>query len=507
MCWRRLLLHMRMPLPKNLRGHRREYLHAVRRHRPSDLLPALAGYSAAAVKKADSQAADELDLASWPKGFGYPWTISAIARDSILYGTENRSARVTNRALHEIMNRFNVTDSGRKADGVALMLTSVAYEQFPYQESEWEEMARIYALFDDPALGPQFDWVGIFGMSLAEAVRGAFVLRVWVANRDGRFDPSIADLSDMQEIFDRVAPRDQVEAVAALLTTTVEEARRAHAAAPEVPSSLARYDFNPLSARPLVDLGEQGIWAPQVMLVDRALHPLNLYYRGWDAWGKSFADDLGIRTEAYVGRQLSLVADADSLHKEIVYKEGKDEKKSIDWFWVTDQAVILFECKSARLTLEARAGGTKVSDIADRTLNKARKQLDETERRIQSRIPPFDQFPNDRPIVGVVVTAEPFYLANSTFTEYGVGSRIPSLTMSLRELETWVCVPAEVAVDSLLKVLGDPERRSWPFDMALREILDDAVEPSRNPILDEAWKQYDFLDSQLFEPETLDSSE
>lgn len=455
----------------------REFRQIVRRYRPSDLIPALAGYSAEAFREGE-----------WPDPTrNPPWAIAAIARESILYGNDHRHTPVDRGTVRQLVGAFNKTYD--KVDGTAGILTPLAYEQFPYQESPIEELSRVHALFEDSALGPALDWSEVFGMPLYEAVRAAFALRVWVTEMGGRFDPAIMDLAHIQEeIFEKVAPREQIEKIAAVLTTTVVAAKEMKAAVPALDRSLQRWEFNPLAARPLVDLGERGIWAPQVMLVDRALYPANLYYRGVDTWGADFARVLGARTEAYVGKQLGLVADENDLHSEITYKPGKSEVKSVDWIWVTPQAVILVECKSARLTLGARAGDPTLPAIAERYLTKAREQLDRTANLISARTPPFDQFPDDRPIVGLAVTCEPIYLGNSNLNEYGIRSTIPSLSLSLRELEQWVCFPASDVVGKLLEILNDPERRTWLFGVALGELPD-----TPNPILEASWKKSAFL--------------
>ncbi len=186
-----------------------------------------------------------------------------------------------------------------------------------------------------PALGPAPDWSEVFGMPLYEAVRAAFALGVWVTIENGLFDPATMDLAHMQEVFETVAPREQIEKVVDALTTTVVAAKEMKTTVPALDRSLQRWEFNPLAARPLVNLGERGIWAPQVMLIERAMYPANLYYRGVDAWGTDFARILGARTEAYVGKHLGLVAGENDLHGEITYREGKNEVKSVDWIWVT----------------------------------------------------------------------------------------------------------------------------------------------------------------------------
>ncbi|MDH6283972.1 hypothetical protein [Prescottella agglutinans] len=473
-----------------------EFRQMVRRYRPSELIPALAGYSAtAALKRLGEERPRD------PRS-DTPWAISAAARDSILYGNEHRDGQVRDETVGELVWAFNNT--GGEVGGLSLgeMITPVTHEQFPYQESEFEEMSRVYALFEDPTLGSSLDWTDVFGMPLRDAVRASLVLSTWTNKGGGRFDPDILDQANMQEVFHRVAPREQIETLARALTTTIDEAKATNATVPALPQYLQRYAFNPLTARPLVDLGEHGIWSPQTMLIDRALFPANLYYRGIAHWGKRFSKDLGERTEAYVGKQLSLIAGSD-LYGEIEYHEGKDLKKSVDWIWVTPRAVILVECKSARLTLGARAGDASLPELTDRYLTYARKQLDRTAALIQTRTPPFDKFPVDRPLVGIAVTSEPFYLGNSTLEEYGTHSTIPSMVASLRDLEYWVCLPAAEAVDKLLAVLDDPERRTWAFHQALGNLRD----LGRNPILDAAWREYDFIEHRNARNQATPSSD
>ena len=114
--------------------------------------------------------------AEWPDPTGNPpWAIAAIARESILYGNDHRHTPVEEGTVRQLMGAFNNTYD--PVDGLAAMLTPLAYEQFPYQESPLEELSRIYALFEDPTLGPELDWTEVFGMPLCDAVRAAFVLR------------------------------------------------------------------------------------------------------------------------------------------------------------------------------------------------------------------------------------------------------------------------------------------------------------------------------------------
>lgn len=136
-----------------------------------------------------------------------PWAVSAIARDSVLYGTEFRSAVPDEQGLGRMISLYiNITGFADDSS-IASIMTPLAYEQFPYQESPFEELARVHALFVDPELGPAPDWSEVFGVRLDDAVRAVIVLHGWVAHNGGRFDPAILDLPHFQEVFTRIAPR------------------------------------------------------------------------------------------------------------------------------------------------------------------------------------------------------------------------------------------------------------------------------------------------------------
>jgi hypothetical protein len=224
------------------------------------------------------------------------------------------------------------------------------------------------------------------------------------------------------------------------------------------------------------------------MLVSRAIFPSNLYYVGMKQWGKQFADNLGNRVEQYVGRQLRLL-DGDNVEGEIEYAKGQ---KSVDWFWVTDQAVILVECKSARMTLGAKAADDTLGEVVARSIGKARTQIDRTAGFIRNRHPAFAHLPSDRPIIGIIVTAEPFYLGNvGVLHEYGEAGVTDSQVVSLRELEYFVTLEEVEAADLLLSVAADPEKRTW----ALSSVMSELRPLPKNPILEHAWNQYGYIDA------------
>ncbi|MCD1569902.1 hypothetical protein [Agromyces mediolanus] len=459
-----------------------EFIQAVRRYRPSDLLPFLANYSAEYERLATGA-----NPTRW-----FPWAISLIAKESVLRGNEFRGASIDAAGLRRLVDLVNRSGDNVPGQTAASLLTPIMYEQFPYQESVYEEMARTRALLihTEPGLEP-IDWTGLLGIGLDEAIRASHVLHAWVLHNGGRYDPSILDMPHFQEVFERVAPRSEIEQTAELLISDIPGLRLTRAAVDSrapMPSRLERYAFNPLKAQPLIDLGKTGIWAPQSMLISRAFLGPNLYYRGLARWGKPFADGLGDRTQRYVGRQLALL-DSITLIPEVEYATSQ---RGVDWIWVADAAVILVECKAARLTVDAQAGGDSLASVMERYLGAARKQIDRTARLIQEHHPAFDHIPKDRPLVGVVTTAEQFYLAGTPFSGFASSGEVPATTLSLRDLEFLVGLP-ETDAAALVLAHAHPDGEGGRLGGA----FDEETLKRSNPILEDAWRHFDFLDAGL----------
>lgn len=468
--------------PEELSIRYTDFRQAVRRFTPSAFLPALAHHTA------------QLDTLNRPRdkknASRWPWAASAMARESVLYSNEHRHGGTPSESdFNRLYKLFNESDDSKDEPSLSDIMTPLVYEQFAYGESNFEELSRVWALYGDSTLGTPIPWDEVFGMSLAEAARAAFVLHGWVAMNGGQLDRSLFDAPHMQEVFERVAPRAHLMGLADYFTATIDEARALHDAVVPVAKHLQRFAFNPFVARPLIDLGAAGVWAPQSMLVSRAIFPSNLYYVGMKQWGKPFADNLGDRVEQYVGRQLRLLG-GDHVEGEIEYARGQ---KSVDWFWVTDQAVILVECKSARMTLGAKAADDTLGEVVARSIGKARTQIDRTTGFIRNRHPAFAHLPSDRPIVGMIVTAEPFYLGNAGILhEYGEAGVTDSQVVSLRELEYFVTLEEAEAADLLLSVAADPEKRTWALSSVMRVLR----QLPKNPILEHAWNQYAYIDAR-----------
>jgi hypothetical protein len=329
----------------------------------------------------------------------------------------------------------------------------------------------------------------LLGAPLRQAVGVAFVLHASAQVNGGFFDPAWMDQPQFGDVLTTV-PRGQIVSVInAVFAGSFDDFKRQAAEAPPLPF-LERYKFNPLTARPFVRLGDGRLLAPVPQLIARKLSPMELYYLGIRRWGESFARDMGELFEDYVGRQLHTLPDI-TVYPEIRYVQGKNTLMGVDWIVVAEDAVLLVEAKATRVPAAARAGQVTAKEAFKRTLGRAFEQINRTYQAIRRGVPEFSAIPADRPILGLVTTLDPWYIANSgPARDLLPGTDIPTLVASVRALEHLIAIGQRRAATPILaETLGDEERRTWDLTTTLMPY----TEPSGdNPVLRDAWKQYPF---------------
>jgi hypothetical protein len=262
----------------------------------------------------------------------------------------------------------------------------------------------------------------------------------------------------------------------------LQHAAESHAGVPD--SQYRRFGFNPLSGRPAVAGLADRLLIPVPAFIVRKASPLGIYYSGLEKWGTPFSADLGELFEAYVGRQLGLLPDA-TVVPEIAHGRKKGER-SVDWFAVFDDCVVLVEVKSTRPTEPVRLGDARLPDALGGVLSTAVRQLNTSASRIRSNQPGFEDLPADRPLLGLIVTMEPFHTVNTPFTrDYLPACDIPFRVCNALELEQFVTVADISAGALLLDLMTDPDKDGWSVHGAL---TGHAGVP--NKIIDEAWATY-----------------
>jgi hypothetical protein len=159
----------------------------------------------------------------------------------------------------------------------------------------------------------------------------------------------------------------------------------------------------------------------------------------------------------------------------------------VDWIVVFQDLVLLVEAKAKRTPAGVRAADYTTINVYQETLGKAFDQIDRTSQAIQDGVSEFNQIPRDRPVLGMVATLDPWYMANNLAREHLPSPDVPTIVGSVRGLEYLVGIGQRRSASEILLEISAPddERRQWALDTALHGF---AQQEDRNPILDASWK-------------------
>jgi hypothetical protein len=415
-----------------------DFKQRVRRHRSSEVLKAVstlaANYAAASVKHAAPP--------SLPN-YVQPFSLAAVARAAILYGNEHRNSGVSRSDLIQMCALYaNVYDPALKQDPsddrLRGLLHRTAYEQFNDQFSAMENIARTLLLFEDHAYAspnaPQpTNWQGLLGCDLLTFMRVGFSMHLAGLQYGGDLAFDTLRLPNVTEAFAPLSA-DQAKAVIDRCFSETIANMKVSGTKAEV-SGFEKWSLNPLQARPIIRLPDRYLMPSPRWVIDR-FTPTGLYFIGLEKWGSSFTDALGLMFEAYIGTQLRTLKYAE-VHPEIVY--GNGGKKTVDYFVVTDEAVILVEAKSARPIAATRLGESEGDEDIEKKIGKAIKQINNSARLLQEKDQSLSYInPKGLPVYGVVVTLEPFHLVNAFSPDLIAGADFPTVIVSSHELEGFI---------------------------------------------------------------------
>jgi hypothetical protein len=458
-----------------------DFRQACRAHKPSELLPYLASFSA----RKNGLGKLQIDvMKSTP-----PWTVAAIARESLLWGNEHRDKPVTWAAVAKLFNLIRDVEVVPEQTSLMRIMTPIVQEQFAYWRSPQVEMARALAVLDTSWPGlPDLDWTKVFGMSLAEMIRATELVGVAAVQMDGRVDLGRLFGPGMERVATDLLPREEADLALRYLTRTPQEHKAEAQAAGVLDARAGEYAYNPLRSAPFVDFGDGVPISPEPRLIWQAITLGTLYYVGPKYFGdKKFHTDLGHRMSHYVGQQLQQIEGAE-VFPELAY--DSQNAMTIDWFVVLPEVVLLVECKSARLNAMGLTGDEEaLSKTVARYFDKARQQIDTTARHVQRGEPRLGRVPLDRPLLGITVTAEDIYMANYLMKEFGQDAVTPTLVASLAEIEAMVTLPTAEIGKRLVAICADAEQSTW----SLKQSLGEGMDPRRNALLTRVRERSNFL--------------
>ena len=473
-----------------------EFRQRVRRFRRADVLRSVAAM-ATSKQQADLGQGPPLDVPNYV----HDASLAGVARTAIASANDYRGGTLNNAELIRLCGYYaNVRDPGVDAPAdksrLRYILGRLAYEQFGFQYSLMENVGRTLALLVDEAphcagAPSEDEWTETLGAPLGLFMQVGFGLHVAIVKNRGAVARHVLLMDHVAPIWKPLTP-DQAMSIADRHFVGQPNEMAAWTRRWEV-KDYEKWSPNPLQAWPLVALGNDLVGPTPRYIADK-ITPSGLYYTGLTAFGRRFTDALGCMFERYVGRQLDLLQHA-AVHRAREY--GSPKKETTDFLLVTDEAVILIEVKASRPVLAVRTGQTAGDDDVAAKVGHACEQIDNTASLIVSGDPVVADIPTERPVIGLVVTLEPWYMTETlAYDDLIPQTSVPITIASAHELEGVVAALASQRdvgrrlVDALTP--GPPvPPLTTPAPTALRNAAVD-LESQMNPILEDGWQRFAF---------------
>ena len=461
----------------------------VRRHRRTDLL------KAAAALNVQLERAEFYDEPSPdPSDYLQPFNLAGVARTALIAANDHRTKPVTIIDLRDMCAMyFNIVDGPNSDKGLdhrslRSILNPLVYEQATYQSSVAYDVGRSLSLLIDHAgtcsSAPRPDaWAGHLGVPLELFLRLGFAMYVAALSNGGVINREVLRMDHVAPIFTPLTADEGLEIISRWFAATPEKLRDVGAAA-EVRGA-ERWSFNPLVEKPMVALPSGDYVMPSPRLVVDRITPTSLYFIGLAGFGGSFSDSLGCLFQEYVGTQLRLLHHAE-IRPEITY--GSPAKKTIDFFVITPEVVLLVEAKASRPTEETRFGTPPGDADVKKKIGKAYSQIDNTAHLLRAGHRDLAAIPNDRPLCGLVVTLEPFHLINTVvYGDLLTPPSVPTAVASSSEFEAVVTALSDEP-DTGARLLSALASTTEPVRSLMHAITDRSI--GNNPILYDAWQRF-----------------
>lgn len=406
-------------------------------------------------------------------------------------GTRTPGPHQVRQLCDEMIRVWSPEHEAAAATSLGLLMAPLAFEQFGQQWSAMENLARAHSLFADahakhPDLPDSAAWEEVLGVSLDGFMRTGFGLHVAMLQNEGQVSRDVLARSDVRPIWEPLNPVELFTVIDAHFAQGFAEHRAIIIDAQK--PGWEKWSFNSLTARPLITFENDLVGPIPHLLLDR-ISSTGLWYIGQERWGATFTDAVGGAFEDYVGQNLGLISAATVL-PEIKYSTPTGDALSCDWFVITDEAVVLVEVKCARPLLGSRTGEIAAFDDAERKIGKAVQQLESTVTLIKDRHPAFVDIPHDRPLLGLVVTLEPYYL-RETFRDSILESSVLPISIAwAHELEN-AAAQLQNAPDAGRQLLEALTPSTGPLKVSgTLSKISRATKAARNPIIDASWKSW-----------------
>lgn len=417
------------------------------------------------------------------------WLYSHVARALLANGPNAKGViRPTFSAAHEEATMLElksvnqeVSDS-RDPYGAKKFFVALSYSSFHFQdESMSRSVGRFLSLLCTPKYRAiqEFDWNHALGVTLEEYFLVCLALFGNFLNTNG----VSAESFTIDEDFSMESGISCEKLVAVLNRLAINEGELRGANRTDLFTNTDFYSINPLISKPIIKMSNGALICPINEFLLNAIGS-GLYYIGSAAWGRKFSSALGQIFELYVEDQLKL------LNPELLIKVPTSNEPRCDWILKHDGTYFLIESKIPRMDANSRSGGENFEKQINKIMHDPIDQINFTYQAIMDSDPAFVSMKIDKRLEfrGLVVSLEPFYLANSIgIRTVDIQPLIPVTFCHAGELEILV---SSTNVSLALYVLIAMQSEARFSGLSLWEVMNNFPElfGHENPIIEAAMK-------------------
>lgn len=429
------------------------------------------------------------------------WDIAFIAKQLILCSNDYRAKRLSEEldrrglrhALWLVSNMRDPVLTGDRSATREQTLNSLirfAYQQFRHQGWAQDGLFRTYLLYDrigrsiPDCLDLSEAAREVYGASIVAVVSLGIVLFALAgAETFSSFRPSaVTNMPDPRlASLRRVLTPEVVRRLWPLVATDYAGFREL-CAKHEVDPAYAKFEWNPLEARPVIltryPSGVCVVPSLTALLLRFTDGPYYDFIEHYDAKGnqREFTSAFGKVFEQYVGQQLRAHYDPALVLPARRYKVGRMEWEGPDWIAIEGESALLIECRTSRLVLPGKvlANETAIAKSVDDKLLLVITHFPDKIKHIRGNPDLWPELAAVTRFYPVVVTCDPWWPAqpfHDVVDRALAGQSIPPYhIISVDTLERLLCFATRGApIAEILQERIDRGQQGWAFGPELDE--------------------------------------
>ncbi len=411
------------------------------------------------------------------------WHAAYFAMVALRRSNSHRRSSLASGQLTKLVNHYNSYDGPLPVPASDEDLLSqcmrMAYQQFPFQREWWAGMTRARFMFQECSDRKPHDLSGVvravFGASYDEVLGICADLYFFFLNAVKTGKRPIFTMRLLAQRFLPWVEEGTLARVVDAISQTQSEFRNICDNTAGSDPRLRKYDYNPLLARPLIQIGDIYFCpVPALLLLwttDGINYVLSDYARTSGKDG-AFFNTFGHAFEDFVEH---LLRKSGREYIREVSVRRKEREDSADFILVEGDSALIFDCKTRRTTVKHRYGMLEAIDRDYEDIVSGLEQDTRTERWIREGIEEFAQHPRLRGVSQFhygVVTLDHYYLANSSAmqrkVQQSLGRSIEYQVLSSRELEL---LASSVRVGGILAIIRDKSSDSYDLPASYEDYL------------------------------------